>query len=503
MAQNVTLMGASFSDVPSVELPKTGGGTASFTDVSDTTAEASDVAAGEYFYDSSGTRTLGTASGGSRCTWYGTCSTSESTATKAVTCSNFTLETGAFVAVLFTTANTAATPKLNVNSTGDVSIYVGTSTPSSTTNVLKWSANTLLYFIYDGTYFRYLGSMAAGDVVQPDGAGCWYGTSSTTASTQTKTTTIANFRLTKGAIVAVRFSTANTYMSAAVKLNVNSTGAKNIYTKSGATSSSNTLTWEANTVLLFIFDGSYWRYLGSDRDGGGSYTLPTASDSTKGGVKINLDQMKMNGEVLELVAPPRSVWFDPSTSAMYGSYADVYSYVTAGAAGTLWVCEYSETGDPNDPDTAILYHPVTNVMIDDNGDGQGLIELRFSRWHDVYMKYVDYAALLEESTDEWTIDVLIADTLVEDVEISIPSTASGSNASNKSAYTQTSGYSPIGVVGYDWASGGTRNNFFNFYKMDVSTANKQVIVSACNLHSSSAASGTVIVMTLMKRDDLI
>lgn len=32
MAQNITLMGASYSDVPAVELPKTGGGTATFVD---------------------------------------------------------------------------------------------------------------------------------------------------------------------------------------------------------------------------------------------------------------------------------------------------------------------------------------------------------------------------------------------------------------------------------------------------------------------------------------
>lgn len=65
MAQNITLMGASYSAVPSVLLPKTGGGTASFTDVTDTTAAASDVASGKYFYTANGTRTQGTNSGGS------------------------------------------------------------------------------------------------------------------------------------------------------------------------------------------------------------------------------------------------------------------------------------------------------------------------------------------------------------------------------------------------------------------------------------------------------
>ena len=64
MSQNITLLGASYSDVPAVQLPKTGGGTASFFDVSDTTASASDVASGKYFYTSAGVKTQGTGSGG-------------------------------------------------------------------------------------------------------------------------------------------------------------------------------------------------------------------------------------------------------------------------------------------------------------------------------------------------------------------------------------------------------------------------------------------------------
>ena len=64
MAQNITLLGANYSAVPSVLLPKTGGGTASFTDVTDTTAAAADVATGKYFYTASGVRTQGTNSGG-------------------------------------------------------------------------------------------------------------------------------------------------------------------------------------------------------------------------------------------------------------------------------------------------------------------------------------------------------------------------------------------------------------------------------------------------------
>lgn len=60
MAQNVTIAGASYPAVPSVEFPKTGGGTASFFDISATTAAAADVVSGETFYSSSGTQTTGT-----------------------------------------------------------------------------------------------------------------------------------------------------------------------------------------------------------------------------------------------------------------------------------------------------------------------------------------------------------------------------------------------------------------------------------------------------------
>lgn len=64
MAQNVTIAGASFSDVPSIVVPKTGGGTASFVDVSPTTAVAEDVASGKVFFLADGTQGVGTSSGG-------------------------------------------------------------------------------------------------------------------------------------------------------------------------------------------------------------------------------------------------------------------------------------------------------------------------------------------------------------------------------------------------------------------------------------------------------
>lgn len=51
---DVTLLGVDYQDVPSVILPKTGGGTASFYDTENATAIASDVASGKTFYGANG-----------------------------------------------------------------------------------------------------------------------------------------------------------------------------------------------------------------------------------------------------------------------------------------------------------------------------------------------------------------------------------------------------------------------------------------------------------------
>lgn len=64
MAQNITLLGASYTAVPAVTLPKTGGGTAKFSDASVTTAVESDVAEGKTFLLADGSIGIGTASGG-------------------------------------------------------------------------------------------------------------------------------------------------------------------------------------------------------------------------------------------------------------------------------------------------------------------------------------------------------------------------------------------------------------------------------------------------------
>ena len=86
---------------------------------------------------------------------YTTCSTDAGTAAKTAALTGFSLTTGARVSVLFSNANTAATPTLNVNSTGAVSIASEYGTACSATNPAYFPAGSLVEFVYDGTYFRF------------------------------------------------------------------------------------------------------------------------------------------------------------------------------------------------------------------------------------------------------------------------------------------------------------------------------------------------------------
>lgn len=73
---------------------------------------------------------------------FGVCTTPASTAAKVVTCTDFdSLDEGVTIHIKFTNAQSAASPTLNVNSTGAKSITGGGS----------WSAGSVCSFTYDGT----------------------------------------------------------------------------------------------------------------------------------------------------------------------------------------------------------------------------------------------------------------------------------------------------------------------------------------------------------------
>ena len=100
-------------------------------------------------------------------TLYGTCSTAAATAAKEVVCSNVdSLEAGMTLRVVFTNANTAASPTINVNSKGAKNVYrFGSTTPIGGNS---WEAGAVVDLFYDGTSFFMLNSDNLGTAAAKD-----------------------------------------------------------------------------------------------------------------------------------------------------------------------------------------------------------------------------------------------------------------------------------------------------------------------------------------------
>lgn len=126
---------------------------------------------------------------------------------------------------------------------------------------------------------------AAGAKGDKGDQGLFYGTCATAAATAAKAVTLTGFTLVTGAVVAVKFTYANTASNPT--LNVNSTGAKAI-AKYGDTAADANM-WNAGAVVEFVYDGSRWVMVnGRSKPLKGSFTIPTSgwsTDSTTGYTK--------------------------------------------------------------------------------------------------------------------------------------------------------------------------------------------------------------------------
>lgn len=111
---------------------------------------------------------------------YATCSTASATATKVAVCTGFKLTTGAAVLVKFSNTNSAASPTLNVNSTGAKPIVAYGTTAIQ---AYAWKAGQAVMVVYDGTSWVAL--------VQSWATTTYYGITKLSSSTSSTSTTLA------------------------------------------------------------------------------------------------------------------------------------------------------------------------------------------------------------------------------------------------------------------------------------------------------------------------
>ena len=211
--------------------------------------------------------------------YYGTCNTESSNAKKIVELADetgFELTVGVVIAVKFEESNGASNPTLNVNGTGEKSIYryyvsSESNAPISTSQTTSgWRAGAVQLFIYDGT--GWVRDFWENSTYNNVALGQGYATCSTAAATTAKTASLSSYALTTGGIVSVKF----TYdVPENATLSINSKAAKAIYFKGAKIINGVIL---GGDLATFIYNGSYYHLLSIDRWHSNIAALQTAVD---------------------------------------------------------------------------------------------------------------------------------------------------------------------------------------------------------------------------------
>ena len=182
---------------------------------------------------------------------YASCSTAAGTAAKTATVNGsggFRLVDGAQCIIKFTNTNTAPSPTLNINSTGDKSMFWH----DVQVKYQTLASGYYYHFVYNGTSWVIIGTSFHGIP---------FGTCSTAAATAAKTATAPGFHLCTGAKATIKFTNANT--AASPTLNINGLGAKSIYYNGAVIA--NPTSYLLKGTITFTYDGTYFYIDNSDR----------------------------------------------------------------------------------------------------------------------------------------------------------------------------------------------------------------------------------------------
>ncbi len=196
---------------------------------------------------------------------FGSCATAAATAAKTVTLDDsmsFTLAKGASVFVKFQYANGVANPTLNVNGTGAKNIYRYGTTAPSTTAKTSWQANSVVHLVYDGSAWQMVGWLNDDTTYSNASLGQGYGTCDTAEATAAKVVSLSGYALVTGGVVAVKF----TYgLCASATMNINTKGAKSIFIDGAAVTATTAKKVLAGDIAYFIYDGTQYQFLGTDK----------------------------------------------------------------------------------------------------------------------------------------------------------------------------------------------------------------------------------------------
>lgn len=149
-----------------------------------------------------------------------------------------------------------------------------------------------------------------------------YGTCTTSADTAAKEATLedaGNWTLKKGCMVAIKFTNTNTFSAASgspVTLNVNNTGAKNIYwgNSSNPTGTNTTPFGRANYINTYLYDGTYWVWQGSSADNNQTGTRQYPTNTTDADYRVLLSYGANDDDETNLTRKDTNFKYNPNTN---------------------------------------------------------------------------------------------------------------------------------------------------------------------------------------------
>lgn len=194
--------------------------------------------------------------------FYGVCSSGESTVSKTVTVQNFTLKNNATIKIKMTSKNTATNPTLNVNNTGAFPIIRYGTTAVGTSGRTSWDDGCLVEFMFDGSSWVIVGFRQNADYAYSADVSRSTAQCGSSATTSAKVASMRGYSLIDNSNFLLSVTNANSYPGK-MTLNVNNTGAKDVFLN-GVISSSSNYSLPNGTFPVLYNNNAFW----IDTDGG-------------------------------------------------------------------------------------------------------------------------------------------------------------------------------------------------------------------------------------------
>lgn len=144
----------------------------------------------------------------------------------------------------------------------------------------------------------------------------WYGTSSTAADIVQKEVSIPSITtLNTGQIIVVKPTVTSTVADSTLKLNSFDAYPMR-YSNAAITTSTDSIVWSANIPSLFVFDGSYWEFLGHGLDSNTTYSSMSVAEGTTGTSTKARSIAAVNLKQIIQALAPQSDWNATSGDAV-------------------------------------------------------------------------------------------------------------------------------------------------------------------------------------------